>query len=83
MEGEGQENEIPFLSQVESEVCNQAAHIVLINLLPIKVDHIYSYSNRALLSMLSEYSLYKGSCFMPIVNTLQNKIIQHVVHIQI
>ena len=35
------------------------------------------------LSMPSEYSLSKASCFMTIVNTLKNKIIQHVVHIQI
>lgn len=48
MEGEGQENKIPFLSQVESEVCKGAPHTVLIKLLPIKLDHIYSYSNRAL-----------------------------------
>lgn len=33
--------------------------------------------------MPSEYSLSKASCFMTIVNTLKNKIIQHVVHIQI
>lgn len=48
MEGEGQENKILFLSQVESEVCKGAPHIVLIKLLSIKIDHIYSYSNRAL-----------------------------------
>ena len=58
---EGQENKIPFFSHVESEVYEGNPRIALIKLLPIKIDHICSSSNRALFINASGYSL---SCFV-------------------
>lgn len=58
---EGQESKIPFFSHVEAEVYQGNPHIALKKLLPIKIDHICSSSNRALFINASRYSV---SCFV-------------------